>query len=181
MEAAARAAEVEECLGREEGSEAAADGGERREGGAGHAGEDLEQELVGERCDGGLRLGVGILGVGGRDGDGDRDGGVAGGVGGDAGPREPREAARVAALPLRGHGWLPDRGERTSWLRLSQCICIPSGAQGRPSQAAVAARCRIGLLGEASGHGASVRSRGVGLLCFACGFVWIWLVHSGLV
>jgi hypothetical protein len=33
---------------------------------------------------------------------------VAGGVGGDAGPREPREAARVAAL--HGHGCLADAG-----------------------------------------------------------------------
>uniref|UniRef100_A0A804NYT3 Uncharacterized protein n=1 Tax=Zea mays TaxID=4577 RepID=A0A804NYT3_MAIZE len=61
-EAAARAAELEECLGREERGEAAADGGERRERGAGHAGEDLQQELVGEPRDGGF--GLGILGVG---------------------------------------------------------------------------------------------------------------------
>ncbi|EES07935.3 hypothetical protein SORBI_3005G027032 [Sorghum bicolor] len=140
-EAAARAAEVEECLGREEGGEAAAHGGERRERGAGHAGEDLEEELVGERGDGGLRLGVGVLGVGDRDrdGDGDRDGGVAGGVGGDAGPGEPREAARVAALG--GHGWLAARSGRErsrSWSLTSDLShCIPC----------------VGVLGKATGHG----------------------------
>ena len=99
--AAVGAAEVEEAVGGEERGEAAADGGERREGGAGHAGEALEEELVGERGDGGL-LSVGgwVGGGGGSDGDGHGD--VAGGVGGDAGPGEPREAAGVAAL--RGHG-----------------------------------------------------------------------------
>jgi hypothetical protein len=77
-------------------------------GGGGHSeeawAEDIQQELVGESRDGGF--GLGILDVGGREGD--RDGGVAGGVGGDAGPREPREGARVAAL--RGHGFLADAG-----------------------------------------------------------------------
>jgi hypothetical protein len=33
--------ELQECLGREERGEAAADGGERRERGAGHVGEDI--------------------------------------------------------------------------------------------------------------------------------------------
>lgn len=70
-EAAARAAELPECLGREERGEAAADGRERRERGAGHVGEDIQQELVEESRDGGF--GLGILGVGGREGDGDRE------------------------------------------------------------------------------------------------------------
>jgi hypothetical protein len=65
---------------------------------------DIQQELVGESRDGGF--GFGILDVGGREGD--QDSGVVGGVGGDAGPHEPREGARVAAL--LGHGCLADAG-----------------------------------------------------------------------
>jgi hypothetical protein len=105
-EAATRAAELPECLGHEERGEAAADGRERRERGAGHVGEDIQQELVEESRDGGFRLG--ILGVEGHEGDGDRE--LHCGGQGRLGCRTAltRETTRVAAL--RGHGYLADAG-----------------------------------------------------------------------
>jgi hypothetical protein len=105
-EAAARATELQECLGHEERGEAATDGGERRERGAGHIGEDIQQELIEESPDGGF--GLGILGVGGHEGDGDRE--LHCGGRGRRGCRTAltREAAWVAALC--GHGCLADVG-----------------------------------------------------------------------
>jgi hypothetical protein len=109
---------VEEGVGGEEGREAAADGGEGRERGAGDAGEALEEELVGQggnwRSLGGW-VGGAKVGGGGWDG----DGGVAVRVGGDAGPGEPGEAAGVAALP--GHE-PPDRELGAQCLRTGCCI-----------------------------------------------------------